>query len=398
MTIAKIYVALGLIPRVVVYRQIASRLNKYAQKDFLTAIPTSNASTIVPISQEHTCGPYIDMDLDGHSLAYFCDLCSHQLHQRIAKLSNQCHTYIPDQAAQAAEKEILSELNASKSKWKKYYESEKHFLAQRDFSELISLDIEYNVNRDWIQYMELSDPDWWLTSDEKFIKSFTTKEDKLAAIKDIQARKEAEAAVFLAATQTSKHTMVSTIQMPHDVREYIRSVDKRKGDHKETEFQEWLAIPKNKRPIYLQGGKKGPAVAKADIGSVVIKSCPPTVLLSDIRLVLARFGGVRDVYRPKDRVTGKPKPFVFVEMLRNQDAWTAVDYFAKQPFILDDHTFIIEGAGERKTSAEMAVLYTSSQSSEDSFQPIHTSQPKNISKSTYTGVFSALIDSDSDTD
>ena len=191
---------------------------------------------------------------------------------------------------------------------------------------------------------------------------------------------------------------VEKVEMTGDAREYIRSVDRRKGEEKEAEFEAWLAIAKNKRPIYLEGGKMAPAVAKADIGSVVIKNCPPSVLLCDIRIVLARFGGVRDVYRPRDRASGKAKPFVFVEMLKNAEAWAAVDHFAANPFLLDGATFNVEGAGERKTSVEMAVIQPikgQDASLAEVQEEVQVEQKKPKSTKA-TGAFSALMDSDSD--
>jgi hypothetical protein len=86
-------------------------------------------------------------------------------------------------------------------------------------------------------------------------------------------------------------------------------------------------------------------------------------------------------------------------MLKNADAWSAVDHFAKHPFVLDDNTFTTEGAGERKTSEEMAIIKpinveVAEPAALDAAEPKEAKKP--VEKSKPTGAFGALMDSDSD--
>jgi hypothetical protein len=283
---------------------------------------------------------------------------------------------------------------------------EAELIASKDVTGLIDMDLKRKVSRPWVFYMEIEDPTWWLPAgitreehleDFKAFKALQAEHGYWYEPEDVKKAKEASAKKVEKELKEyrAKLAGIEKVDMAGDARDYIRSVDRRKGEEKEAEFEAWLAIAKNKRPIYLEGGKKGPAVAKADIGSVVIKNCPPTVLLCDIRIVLARFGGVRDVYRPRDRATGKAKPFVFVEMLKNAEAWAAVDHFAENPFQLDGHTFSVEGAGERKTTVEMAAIQPAKAVAEVVVEEVE--QKKNSAeKSKPTGAFAALMESDSD--
>jgi hypothetical protein len=272
--------------------------------------------------------------------------------------------------------------------------AEDMILSAKDAALLMEFDQYFGIERPWWFYEELMDKEDDALKFQEEFKACKAKQEEFGywyRDEDTEAKRK-QADEDLKAYR-AKLAGITEVEMPDNARHYIRSVDGRSGKVREAEFEEWLAIPKNKRPIYLEGGKKGPAVAKADIGSVVIKSCPPSVLLCDIRLVLAKFGGVRDVYRPRDRATGKPKPFVFVEMLKNPEAWAAVDYFAKHPFVLDDNTFATEGAGERKTSAEMAIVQPVVVQ-EAAEEPV-AKQAKPVKA---IGSFAALADSDSDSE
>ena len=82
-------------------------------------------------------------------------------------------------------------------------------------------------------------------------------------------------------------------------------------------------------------------------------------------------------------------------MLKNAEAWSAVDHFAKHPFVLDDNTFTTEGAGERKTSEEMAVAQPIKVEATETTEPV---EPKEVKPKAAkpTGAFAALMDSDSD--
>ena len=376
----------------------------------------------VQVQQMHTCWEYMeDYDGDGPTPAEYCEVCQAEMceYNRKAQLELRVTQRVQDTFEW---QESWLEMQEDRNTEKKFYET-------YDAMGLMNIDIQRGTTRPWWFYEDM------LVEGRK--SSEEREEEAKKALEEFKAFKamqeehgywfepeEVKKAKAEEAKRIEKELKeyrnklagIEAVQMSGDAREYIRSVDRRKGEEKEAEFEEWLAIPKNKRPIFLEKGKKGPAVAKADIGSVVIKSCPPSVLLSDIRLVLARFGGVRDVYRPKDRATGKAKPFVFVEMLKNAEAWAAVDHFAEYPFVLDGNTFVVEGAGERKTSEEMAagcaphdatknsglgseILETNIGFQDATVVEAVVEEPKKAAKKekkVATGAFAALMDSDSD--
>ncbi len=343
---------------------------------------------VVPFAApQHTCWEYMeDYDGDGPSPLERCEVC----------MSHVCmHSLqVPVEEPRRMETPMEDTWDVETRRI-----AEEMILRARDAGMLMEFDQYFGIERPWWFYEELMDKE----DDAKaFMDEFRQVKAKQAEFgywyqdeKLVAKRKQAEEDLR---AYRAKLAGIEEVEMPDNARHYIRSVDGRSGKVREAEFEEWLAIPKNKRPIFLEGGKMGPAVAKADVGSVVIKNCPPIVLLCDIRLVLAKFGGVRDVYRPRDRATGKPKPFVFVEMVRNPEAWAAVDYFAKHPFVLDDNTFTTEGAGERKTSVEMAAIAPIVQpiATEVSAE-IPTAEIKQTKPIKATGgLFAALADSDSE--
>ncbi len=359
---------------------------------------------------EHTCWEYMQTyDGDGPSPSEVCELCRTQLclhalrSPPISLMEEPCRL---DEVVVVVPRESAWDEDTRRT-------AEDMILKAKDAALLMEFDQHFGIERPWWFYEEMMDKEE--EDAKKFMEEFKACKAKQAEFgywyrdEDTEAkRKQAEEDLK---AYRAKLAGIPEVEMPDNARHYIRSVDGRSGKVREAEFEEWLAIPKNKRPIYLEGGKKGPAVAKADIGSVVIKNCPPSVLLCDIRIVLAKFGGVRDVYRPRDRATGKPKPFVFVEMLKNAEAWAAVDYFAKHPFVLDDHTFATEGAGERKTSAEMATIAPVAVQEAAEELPV-AKQHKPVKAtgafaeqaelarlaSPYKGSFAALMDSDSDSE
>jgi len=405
--IAKVCSTLGLIPRPVMLRKLG--FSQASVKSMVGSrcrpIPSllkSIQPIQLPSTQVHTCGD-MEWDGDGPSPAEFCDLCKHQMREYNIQ-------------AQKEMEEARRNFDPSKyatdgySTWEEIQEERKKemaMLVSYDIDGLMQYDFKKGINRPWWFYQELEEESRMTREEREAARKKDFEEFKL--FKAMQAehgywfepeevrKAKAEAAKKVEEdlkAYRDKLAGIKPVEMPDNAREYIRSVDRRSGKEREVEFEGWLAIPKNKRPIFLEGGKKGPAVAKADIGSVVIKNCPPSVLLCDIRLVLARFGGVRDVYRPRDRATGKPKPFVFVEMLKNAEAWSAVDHFAKHPFVLDDNTFTTEGAGERKTSEEMAIAKPINVEVAEAAEPKESKKP--VEKSKPTGAFAALMDSDSD--
>lgn len=347
------------------------------------------------VPPKHTCSEYMATYAgDGPSPSEVCEVCKCTLARQTLRTPIEEPRRVENSQVAC---EAWEEMRVRRT-------AEEMILATKNAVLLMEFDQYFGVDRPWWFYEQLME-EGSKTPQERELESREWMEDfKATKAKQEEfgywyVNEEAQANRRKAEDDLKayreKLAGVMPVELPDNMRHYIRSVDGRSGKVKEVEFEGWLAIPKNKRPIYHEGGKKGPAVAKADIGSVVIKSCPPTVLLSDIRVVLAKFGGVRDVYRPKDRVTGKSKPFVFVEMLKNAEAWAAVDYFAKHPFVLDEHTFAIEGAGERKTSTEMAAI----QPTQAAQEPIQKATEEVSVKPTpakATGAFAALYDSDSD--
>ncbi len=477
--ITKVCITMGLLPRPLMLRNLGfsqatvkrmvnrnpmmqidtEPMVKVDEVEEVEAQPSSPAK--VQMQQMHTCWEYMeDYDCDGPTPGEYCEVCQAEMREynRKAQLELRVTQRVQDTFEW---QESWLEMQEDRNTEKKFYET-------YDAMGLMNIDIQRGTTRPWWFYEDMivegrKTPEEREEEAKKELEEF--KAFKLLQEEhgywfepeEVKKAKAEEAKRIEKELKEYRNKLagIEAIQMSGDAREYIRSVDRRKGEEKEAEFEEWLAIPKNKRPIFLEKGKKGPAVAKADIGSsvsgmtqrqslqqtkfvggsVVIKSCPPTVLLSDIRLVLARFGGVRDVYRPKDRATGKAKPFVFVEMLKNAEAWAAVDHFAEYPFVLDGNTFVVEGAGERKTSEEMAagcaphdatknsVLGSENLETKIGFQDATVvaavvEEPKKAPKKEkkpatgafaeqtesarlalpYTGAFAALMDSDSDSD
>jgi hypothetical protein len=102
--------------------------------------------------------------------------------------------------------------------------------------------------------------------------------------------------------------------------------DDRDDYDREREFTKWLDMKKNVRPIYTGKGKKsGKPLAVAASSSVKIEGMgTDPVVLWDVRELLAKCGPVRDVFRPRDIVANKDRPFIFVEMLNADGASKAV--------------------------------------------------------------------------
>lgn len=229
------------------------------------------------------------------------------------------------------------------------------FIAERKVNSLMEYDLARNINRPWWFYMELAD-------NEDDVET-----ERIAWMQEFKTFKalQAEHGFWYEepATIAKRDAILASVKRPtnckdvvayENMREYIRSVVKGSGKVREDEFKAWLATPKNKRPLFTEGAMLAPKTNNNDIGSLVIKKVPATVLLSDIRIVMSRFGAVRDVYRPMDRITGQPKPFVFVEMRHYYEALEATEYFGKHPLVLDDNTLFVENASERKTTEQMA--------------------------------------------
>ena len=315
------------------------------------------------LAPTHTCTG-MEWDMDGPSPSEYCTGCQHSMRAYHIKCM-----------AELATKEARIPTQEDMDKWRKVREDielGKQLVEDNDVDGLIQYDLTHHINRPWWVYGDMHDLKYGAPE------SYTEQRIR----EDIEKYKEA-----------CEETQAAAEAMKQDLRVYIDSQDSREAWVREKDFSKWLATPKNKRPIIMENGRTMAGVASADTGSVVIKGCPVEVKLCDIRTILAKFGGVRDVYRPTDRATGAAKPFVFVEMLRNADAWTAADYFTATPCVLDGRTLAVSGAGERKTSTEMAeaVGFAAPKAKEAEAQKA-PKQPKKIG----SGAFAALADSDSE--
>jgi hypothetical protein len=394
-----------LLPAPVMYKMLGysvERIRSTVRRNYIpvrTAAPIVEEKPMVP--QVHTCWDHMDSyEEEGISPSEYCEACQCDTSHiaRLAALSEACKPS-PDQKYTTEGYLTWEEISA--------HRAEEARLMATDIQGLVDFDIKHRINRPWWYYMELEEDVGKTMEDlaeesrkslEEF-KAFKAKQAEFGywyeSDEVLAARKKAEVDHEKYMTRMLGTTEAEAVVLPDNARDYIRSVDRRSGKEREVEFNSWLAIPKNKRPIFLEGGRMGPGVAKADIGSVVVKKCPPSVLLSDIRIIFAKFGGVRDVYRPKDRATGAPKPFVFVEMLKNAEAWSAVDYYAAHSLTLDENTFAVEGAGERKTTEQMALVQPVTAPTE-TIVPVVAA--KKSTKVVPKSAFSALMDSDSDSE
>jgi hypothetical protein len=110
------------------------------------------------------------------------------------------------------------------------------------------------------------------------------------------------------------------------------------------DFQDWINIPKNIRPIYTPNGY-APQVPGLAVTSIVIRNITSRMTAADIRNLAAMYGPVRDVYIPENRMTGQARNFAFVEMLSDAEASALINAF-------ESKTMLFNG---RRLTAEMAV-------------------------------------------
>jgi RNA recognition motif-containing protein len=61
--------------------------------------------------------------------------------------------------------------------------------------------------------------------------------------------------------------------------------------------------------------------------ALYVGNLPPSITAEDLRLLFARVGGVVSVKVVKDKRTGKPKGFAFVDMISQGDAGKAISEF-----------------------------------------------------------------------
>jgi hypothetical protein len=152
---------------------------------------------------------------------------------------------------------------------------------------------------------------------------------RVAAEKDAEDRQKLEQAALAAeAALAAKaalrgHPLLDNLEFE----DWLQWNGDDRDDHdRQREFTRWLDVKKNLRPIYQgKGLKPGKAVAVANSSSVKIEGMgTDPVVLWDVRELLAKCGPVRDVFRPRDIVANKERPFIFVEMLTSDGAAKAV--------------------------------------------------------------------------
>jgi hypothetical protein len=352
------------------------------------------APKVVEVVTRHTCWEYMEeYDSDGCSPAEYCEQCQREMQEYNIKEQKKLE--------KAKRSSDATGFGMSWTAVQDYNREEQALYVAGDIGFLMELDNTRSSMRPWWYYeeaLELSrtkkkDVDEELRASLEKFKEFKANQEKHGYWFEPEVVKaEKEKAMKELKKYQAKLKGLKKVAMPFDIREEIQSFDNRSGEAREADFNKWLAIPKNKRPVYMNGGRMGDP-AKAGLGSVVVKKCPVSVLLWDIRYIMAKFGPVRDVYRPRDKVTGKSKPFVFVEMVKNEDAWSAADQFAEEPLVLDENIFQVEGAGERKTTEEMAARPVVEETKVEAIV-VEKKVEKKATKA--TGAFAALADSDSD--
>ena len=123
------------------------------------------------------------------------------------------------------------------------------------------------------------------------------------------------------------------------------------------DFQDWINIPKNIRPIFSVHGYV-PQIPGLTVTSVVIRNITSRMTAADVRNLAAMYGPVRDVYIPENKATGQLRNFAFVEML---EADTMIKAFETKMMIFGGRRLVAELAvNGRRTSMEMRMRETES--------------------------------------
>lgn len=97
-----------------------------------------------------------------------------------------------------------------------------------------------------------------------------------------------------------------------DIAEHLASIR-----HHAEDFETWIDIPKNVRPLYIGQGKYKPQEGVLPV-SFMIKRLPSTIDAADVRSLFADYGAVRDVYIPYSYERDAPCNFAFVELIIEQ--------------------------------------------------------------------------------
>ncbi len=119
------------------------------------------------------------------------------------------------------------------------------------------------------------------------------------------------------------------------------------------DFQDWINIPKNIRPIFSYHGYV-PQPPGLPVTSVVIRNITSRMTAGDIRNLAAMYGPVRDVYIPMNKETGQLRNFAFVEMLDDAEATTLINAFESKTMLFNGRRLAAELAvNGRRTPMEM---------------------------------------------
>jgi hypothetical protein len=181
-------------------------------------------------------------------------------------------------------------------------------LRSSDFNQLVE------SGASWFDAMCVTDRDWL---------------ERQAVEREAENRRRLEEAALAAAAEAAaKAALKGHPLLDHlEFEDWLQWNGDDRDDHdRQREFTRWLDMKKNLRPVYTGKGKKpGKPMAVANSSSVKIEGMgSDPVVLWDVRELLAKCGPVRDVFRPRDVVANKERPFIFVEMLTSNGAAEAV--------------------------------------------------------------------------
>jgi hypothetical protein len=124
------------------------------------------------------------------------------------------------------------------------------------------------------------------------------------------------------------------------------------------DFEDWINIPKNIRPIFSYYGYV-PQPPELPVTSVVIRNITSRMTAGDIRNLAAMYGPVRDVYIPVNKETGQLRNFAFVEMLMEDEADALIKAFETKAMIFGGRRLVAELAvNGRRTPYEMRMRET----------------------------------------
>ena len=124
------------------------------------------------------------------------------------------------------------------------------------------------------------------------------------------------------------------------------------------DFQDWIYIPKNIRPIFSEHGYV-PQVPGLPVTSVVIRNITSRMTAADVRNLAAMYGPVRDVYIPENRATGQLRNFAFIEMLDEVEADNLIKAFESKTMIFGGRRLVAELAvNGRRSPMEMRMRET----------------------------------------